>query len=152
MARNEGPRYYTFVNDASERRPEPKNLELNLQGPFFFDYEKEQIKVTSLDDHYYQPTSSNYPSLDSFVYDRDSCQISAFQVTITEKHDFSPKGVTALRELGQRLRINNLKIRVIVVVFEGFEVVLNVEPTLFHSLDLQVYMLKVTENQLYPDL
>ena len=152
MAYTEGPRYYEFVSVGSEPGLQPENLRLNPQNPFFFDYEQNKVKITSLDDCYYQPISDNYPSLDSFVYDRDSCQLSAFQVTIAGKHDFSPKGVTALRNLGQDLKINNLKIWVIVVVFEGFEVTLNVDPSLFHSLDLQVYMLNVTENQLYPDL
>ena len=158
MARQIGRRYYTFVNDVPrnsesepepEPEPEPENFELNPQGPFFFDDGKNPI--TSLDNRYYQPIASNYPSLGSFVYDRDSCQISAFQVAIAEKHGFTPKEVIALGELRQRLQINNLKIQVIVVIFEDAEIAFAIEKNLVHSLGLEVYTLKVTENQLYPD-
>ena len=99
--------------------------------------------------HYYQPTTDNYPSYDSFVYEPESREVTAFQVTIAERHDFSSKGVIELHKLGQRLQIGDLKIRVIVVVFEHDQVTLTVGKALCDSSNLKVYTLRVTEDQLY---
>jgi len=148
---------YIFRNDREkdQRRdsgPEFRleTLVLNEQTGTFFD--DGGNKISSLcADHYYQPITDNYPSYDSFVYDPESCQISAFWVTVAERHDFKSKGVTALYELGQRLRINNLKIRIIVAVFWDAEVTFEVPKGLIQSV-CGVYTLQVTEKQLYPML
>jgi len=122
-----------------------KTLKLRRQNRIFFD---EKNPITSLlANHYYQPTTSNYPSFDSFVYDPGLCQISAFQVTIAETYGFMPKAVNALYELGRRLQIDGLKIRIIVVVFGDAQVV---NKDLFDRLGPEAYTLKVTGNQLYP--
>ena len=47
--------------------------------------------------------------------------------------DLKPKGVRALHELGQRLQINDLKIRIIVVVFENDRVTYTVAKELLGS-------------------
>jgi len=62
-----------------------------------------------LANEYYQPTSPNYPSLDSFVYDPNSHQVNAFQATV---------GVGLEHDL--------------------------------KSGEVYVFVLQVTENQLYP--
>ena len=100
-----------------------------------------------LPDYYYQPTAPNHPSYDSFIYDPISYQFSAFQVTVGKKHSLAPEGVTELRELGQRLEIGDLKIRIIVVVFGDAQVV---NEDLIDRLGPEAYTLKVTGNQLYP--
>ena len=107
--------------------------------------------ITSLlANHYYQPITSNYPSYDSFVYDPISRQINAFQATVADKHDLASTGVKALRDLGRRLGINGLKIRVIVVGFGDNRIIYQVEKELLNSLGLEVYAVWVTEKQLYP--
>ena len=131
---------YTFTNDWPgnlESEPEPEYLELNPEGRFFFD--DGQNPITSFDNCYYQSTTSNNPSLDSFVYDPNISQISAFQVTLAEKHGFKLKGVGALDKFGRWLQIDILKIRVIVVVFGDPKVDFTVDKDLVHSLDIEVY-------------
>jgi len=98
---------------------------------------------------YYQPTNPNHPSCDSLIYDESSHRISAFQVTVAAEHDPSPRGVRELVELGQRLHIKNLKIRIIVVVYEDAEVTYKIAKGLLDGLGLEVYILQVTERQLY---
>ena len=59
-------------------------------------------------------------------------------------------GVTELCALGRNLRINDLKIRIIVVVLQDAQVTYKIKKTLFHALGgLEVYFLEVTEDQLY---
>jgi len=156
MTRREGPINYIFRNDQendqrrnSKFKTGSKTLKLRTQKLVFFDDEKNRIDDL-LADHYYQPIAGNYPSYDSFVYDPNSHQISAFQVTTAEDHDLKPKGVDALNELGQRLGINNLKIRIIVVIFGGAQVTYKVPKGLIQSVGPDVYTLEVTEKQLYP--
>jgi hypothetical protein len=60
------------------------------------------------------------------------------------------KGANALYELGRRLQIDNLKIRIIMVVFEDAEVNLMIRKEVIHSLGLEVYAFTMTEHQLYP--
>jgi len=102
--------------------------------------------------HYYQPTSRNKASYDSFIYVPNSQQICAFQVTVGKKHGLSPKGVTELRQLWQRLQTDDLKIRIIVAVFENAQMTFTIDKGLFDSGGLEVYVLQVTEGQLYPSL
>ena len=101
------------------------------------------------DNSYYRPTAPTHPSYDSFIYNDNSRQISVFQVTVAAVHGLSPKGVRELVELGQRLHIENLKIRIIVVVYEDAQVTYKIEKRLFDALGLEVYVLQVTEHQLY---
>jgi len=156
MTRRTGPIDYVFRNDQEndQRRNSifktgPKTLKLRTQTRIFFDDENNRI-TNLLADHYYQPIASNYPSYDSFVYDPNSHQISAFQVTTAEDHDLKPKGVDALHELGRRLQIHDLKIRIIVVIFGGAQVTFKVPKGLIQSVGSEVYTLEVTEKQLYP--
>ena len=72
-----------------------------------------------------------------------------FQVTVAAEHDLSSKGVRELAELGQRLHIRKLKTRIIVVVHEDAQVTYKIEKSLFDALGLEVYVLQVTEHQLY---
>jgi len=68
---------------------------------------------------------------------------------IGEQHGLASKGVDALCELGQTLGINDLSIRIIVVVLEGGEATFMVEKDLYNRLGLEVYALEVTLCQLY---
>ena len=115
---------------------------MSPDGRFFFDDDDEKNAITSLGNCYYQPTTANYPSLDSFVYDENTSQITAFQVTLAEKHDCKPKGVNTLDELGRRLLIDGLKIRVIVVVFGDAKVNFVVNMDLVDRLSFEVYTLR----------
>jgi hypothetical protein len=140
-----------FKNDApqSERRTSPVKLKLHggLQRVFF----GSERPIKNLRAKcYYQPITSNYPSYDSFVYDPKSREISAFQATVADKHDLASIGVKALRDLGKNLKIDGLKIRVIVVGFGQNQIVYKIEKELLKSLGLEVYAIWVTEKQLYP--
>ena len=151
MARNVGSCNYTFTNDQPRNpKSEPEYLELKPKGRFFYGDDGEENAIKSLDNYYYQPDTSNYSSLDSFVYDENIFQITAFQVTLAQKHDFKSKGVAALGALGQRLGIKNLKIRVIMVVLGNATINFVVNQDLIDTLNVEVYTLKVTLNQLYP--
>jgi len=102
-----------------------------------------------LTDHYYQPTAGDHHfPYDSFVYNPDSHQISAFQVVIERECSLASQGVRALRALGRRLQINDLKIRIIVVVLGDGQVTFRVDGDLYDT-GIEVYALRVTENQLY---
>jgi len=153
MDRQQGSANYTFTNIRPRRQAGTKSgsktLKLHRQVRFFFDEGENRI-TDLLPDNYYQPNTSNYPSIDSFVYDPKSRQISAFQVTLAEVHDLKLRGVNALRELAERHEIVDLRIRIIVVVLGGAQVALTIRRELYDSLPLQMYFLKVTENQLYP--
>ena len=105
-----------------------------------------------LANHYYQPTASNNLSFDSFVYDPNHRRISAFQVTVAEELDLASKDLYALRELGDTLQIDDLKIRVIMVVFESDQIAFTVNKGLYDDLGLEVYAIRVTEKQLFPHL
>jgi hypothetical protein len=59
------------------------------------------------------------------------------------------KGVIGLRDLGKELKINDLKIRIILVVLEAIQVSYKIKKRFFHELGLEVYVLQVTEDQLY---
>lgn len=151
MTRQRGGRVnFTFKDD----RPGSKDgsITLKLDGKqerVFFDSDH---PITSLlANHYYQPIVPNYPSYDSFVYDPVSRQISAFQATVADKHDLAPTGVKALRDLGRSLKIDGLKIRVIVVGFGDNQITYTIEKDLFNSLGLEVYAAWVSDKQLYPD-
>ena len=155
MARRTGQVNYVFRNDQeNDQRRHPKfktsskTLKLRAQTRVFFDDENNRI-TSLLADHYYQPIAGNYSSYDTFIYDLNSHQISAFQITTEEEHDLKPKGIVALRELGQRLQIHDLKIRIIVVIFGGAKVTFKVPTSLIQSVS-EVYALEVTEKQLYP--
>jgi hypothetical protein len=102
-----------------------------------------------LANHYYQPTASNHPPYDSLIYDADSHRISAFQVAVGTERVLASKGARELGKLGQRLQIDDLKIRIIVVGFEDARVTYKIEKDLFDDLGLEVYALQVTEDQLY---
>ena len=145
-----GPVHQTFTNvrpgnSGSDSTSEA--LVLNTETQFSFD---DKNQITSLvGNRYYQPTTSNHPSFDSFVYDPNSRRINAFQVTTEDKHGLTSEGVTALCELGKRLHIPDLKIRIIVVVFGAAEVTFKIKKRLINSLDRDAYILELTENQLY---
>jgi hypothetical protein len=145
---SEGPINYKVTNK------EGNDLETFVLGPqeqIQFSYKKENDNSIKklLANHYYQPTAPI--SYDSFVYDPDSHQISAFQVMTGKNHGLTSKGIQGLHELGQMLGINDLTIRIIVVVLEGGEVTFVVEKFLYDrlGLNLKVYALEVTLRQLY---
>ena len=144
-----GPVNYTFKNNRSESRDGSIKLTLEGYTPIFSDVRR---PITSLvPKHYYhRPITTNHASYNSFVYDPLSHQIYAFQATIGKKHDLTSTGVRALRDLGQRLHIDNLKIRIVVVGFENAPVTYQVEKDLYDNLGLELYAIWVTETQLYP--
>jgi hypothetical protein len=133
--------------------PEPESgcveLKLGQRVPFAFD--KKDKPITSLDaEHYYHPTASNHPSLDSFTYDPDSDhQVNLFQVTVAKTHDLVSTGVKDVHELGQQLKIS-LKIRIIVVLFANAEVEYKVDKKYYDGWHLQVYVVQVSAQNLYP--
>jgi len=131
------------------RNPDPTSSNSNWASDVDF-LLIEENKITSLDsEHYYQPTSKNYLSLDSFVYDPDSHQINLFQVTVAKNHDLVSKGVQEVRELGQLLEID-LRIRIIVVLFGDVDIDFKVQMGLYDNWGLQTYVVQMTEDQLYP--
>ena len=140
--------YYHFTNDRfNETGSEGLSLRQYSQTPF---NHKTRPISDLLANHYYQPVTLNNPSYDSFVYDADSHRISAFQVTVEKDHDLVEEGVKELCALGRRLQINDLKIRIIVVVLQNAQITYKIKKTLFHDLEgLEVYFLEVTEDQLY---
>jgi hypothetical protein len=127
-----------------------ETLTLSSQTRKFFN-RKSRID-SLLPNYYYQPTASNQSSYDSFIYDPNSHQISAFQVTVGKNHSLASKGDFELRKLGQRLEVGDLKIRIIVVVFENAQITFTIDKDLFDGEGLKVYILQVTEDQLYPTL
>jgi hypothetical protein len=127
-----------------------ETLTLSSQTRKFFN-RKSRID-SLLPNYYYQPTASNQPSYDSFIYDPNSHQISAFQVTVGKKHSLLSKGIFELRQLGQELKVCDLKIRIIMVVFENAQITFTIDKDLFDSEGLEVYILQVTEAQLYPTI
>lgn len=144
--RSAGPANYTFTNNVLN---ESKSETLTLH-----DYRRLPFSTTCpisnlLASHYYQPTTPNHPSYDSFIYDANSHQISAFQVTVAVEHDLAEEGIIGLRDLAQELEINDLKIRIILVVLEDAQVSFKIKKGFFHELGLEVYVLQVTEDQLY---
>ena len=139
--------YYHFTNDRFNETGS-EDLSLRQYSQTFFNHKTRPISDL-LANHYYQPVTLNNPSYDSFIYDANSHQISAFQVTVGKDHDLAEEGVTELCELGRRLQINDLKIRIIVVGFEDDRVTYKIEKDLFDDLGLEVYVLHVTEDQLY---
>ncbi len=146
MERRDGNLNYTFtIPDI--RRVKGSKLKLKRQHRVVFG-ENHPISHL-LANEYYQPTSPNYPSLDSFVYDPNSHQVNAFQATVGLEHDLKPGGVYALRDLGERQEIHDLKIRIIVVLFGDNGVTYRVNKVVYNTLRLQVFVLQVTENQLY---
>ena len=148
--RGAGPVDFTFKKNRPESRDGSIKLTLDEGQMRFLFGEKCPIE-SLLPKHYYQSITLNHPSCYSFVYDPVFHQISAFQATIADKHDLASTGVRALRDLGQRLQINDLKIRIIVVGVGDAPVIYKIEKDLFNSLRLQVYAIWVTESQLYPD-
>jgi hypothetical protein len=144
--RSAGPTNYTFTNNVLD---ESKSETLTLHG-----YRRLPFNTTCpisnlIASHYYQPTTPNHPSYDSFIYDANSHQVNAFQVTVAVEHDLVEKGVIGLRDLGKELKINDLKIRIILVVLEAIQVSYKIKKRFFHELGLEVYVLQVTEDQLY---
>jgi hypothetical protein len=158
MNRTTGPANYIFKNNQENdprRLPtfesKSETLELQAQPRVFFDFDDENNQITSLlADRYYQPIAANNPSYDSFIYDPNSHQISAFQVTTAEEHDLNPKGVNALHDLAQHLEIHGFKIRIIVVIIADAKITFKVPKGLIQSLHSEVYTVGVTEKQLYP--
>jgi len=141
-----GPVNYKFVNNQLDHA-KAELLELHEYTRISFNKDR---PIDSLRNKcYYRPTNPNHPSCDSLIYDPSSRRISAFQVTVATEHDLSPKGVRELVELGQRLHIEGLKIRIIVVVYEDAGVTYRIEKRLFDDLGLEVHILQVTEHQLY---
>ena len=145
-SRRSGSVNYKFMNDQLDHA---KSELLTLHEYTRVSFNKNRPIDSLRDKCYYRPTNPNHPSCDSLIYDDSSHRISAFQITVAAEHDLSPKGVRELVELGQRLHINNLKIRIIVVVYEDAEVTYKIEMGLFDRLGLEVYILQVTERQLY---
>ena len=132
--------------------PEPESgwVELHLGRRFRFAFDNQDNPITSLDaEHYYHPMASNYPSLDSFVYDPVSRQVDFFQVTVANSHDLVSKGVKDVRGVGERLKIN-LMIRIIVVLFGNAEVEFKVRKEFYDAWRLQVYVVRVSAGSLYP--
>jgi len=146
-SRQSGPVNYKFMND---HLIHSKSELLALHEYKRISFNKDRPIDSLRDNWYYRPTTPNHPSYDSLIYDDDSHRISVFKVTVAAEHDLAPKEVRELAELGQRLHISNLKIRIIVVVYEDAQVTYNIEKSLFHDLGLEVYVLRVTEHQLYP--
>ena len=143
-----------MVRDQSITNSRPTSSILLNPNPSLHEYTRISFNkdrpIDSLRNNcYYRPTTPNHPSYDSLIYDDSSRRISVFQVTAAAEHGLSPKGVRELVELGQRLHIENLKIRIIVVVYEDAQVAYKVEKRLFDALGLEVYVLQVTEHQLY---
>ena len=66
---------------------------------------------------------------------------------LAESHDLKLRGVLVLCELAEENV--DLRIWIIVVILGGAEVTLTVGRGLLDSLCLQVYILQVTEDQLY---
>jgi len=146
MERRDGNLNYIFtIPDI--RRVKGSKLKLKRQQRVFFNEDNPIPHLRT--DEYYQPTNPNHPSLDSFVYDPNSHQVSAFQATVGLEHDLKPGGVYALRDLGERQEIHDLKIRIIVVLFGDREVIYRVNKVVYNTLRLQVFVLQVTENHLY---
>ena len=152
MVRRRGTVNYIFTNDRPRRSESDSGSEtLMLNAQTQIDFDDQNNRMTSLlANHYYQPAASSYPSYDSFVYDPDFHQISAFQVPTAEVHGLRSKGVSALYEIGRRLKIDDLKIRIIAVVFGDAQVTFKVPKDLIQSLGCEMYALEVTEKQLYP--
>jgi hypothetical protein len=127
---------------------ESKTLTLSPQTRCFFN-RKHPID-SLLPGVYYQPTAPNHPSYDSFICVPNSHEIIAFQVTVGKRRGLASKGVTELHELWQQLGTGDLKIRIIVVVFENAEITFTTDQDLFNSGGLEVHVLQVTESQLNP--
>ena len=144
--RSEGPTNYTFTNNVLK---ESESETLTLHNYQRLTFNRTYAISNLLGSHYYRPTTPNHPSYDSFIYDANSHQISLFQVTVAVEHDLVEKGVIGLRDLGQKLQINDLKIRIILVVLEDIQVSYKIKKNFFHELGLEVYVLEVTEDQLY---
>jgi hypothetical protein len=146
-----GTTFFTFT--VPEPEPESGWVELELGRRLRFAFDKKDNPITSLDldaEHYYHPMVSNQPSLDSFVYDPDSDQVDLFQVPVAEAHDLVSTGVKDVHELGQRLGIS-LRIRIIVVLFGKAEVEYKVRRVFYDDWRLQVYVVRVSARQLYPN-
>ena len=142
----------TIWNTFTVPEPEPESgwVELELGRRLRFVFDKKHNPITSLDaEHYYHPMGSNYPSLDSFVYDPVSHQIDLFQVIVAKSHDLVSRGVKDAHELGQRLKIS-LRIRIIVVLFGNAEVDYKVRKDFYDDWRLQVYVVRVSAGELYP--
>lgn len=148
MHRTTGPANFLFKNN-QRADSNSQTLELQAQTRVFFD--EEDNKITSLlADHYYQPIAANNPSFDSFIYDPNSHQISAFHVTTADDHDLNPNGIIGLHDLGRDLKIVDLKIRMITVIIADAKITYRVPKGLIQSLHSEVYVVGVTEKQLYP--
>jgi hypothetical protein len=141
---SEGSVNYKFTNKKCE---DSETLLLGCQERVSFNKDNQILKLFA--NHYYQLTACNSPSCDSFVYNPGSRQVSAFQVTTGRNHGLTSKGVQALHELGQTLGINDLSIRIIMVVLEGGEATFMVEKNLYNRLGLKVYALELTLCKLY---
>ena len=146
-SRQSGPVNYKFMND---QRDHSKSELLALRASTRISVNKDRPIDSLRDNCYYRPTTPNHPSYDSLIYNDNSHRISVFKVAVAAEHDLVPKEVRELAELGQRLHISNLKIRIIVVVYEDAQVTYKIEKSLFDGLGLEVYFLQVTEHQLYP--
>lgn len=105
---------------------------------------------TFSDKFYYQPTARNHPTFDSFILNRSDHRTIALQVMVGKRHNVLPKRLIFLKELGQKLNIWGLMIRIIVVVLEGSAVEIEIEHRLYEQLSGEVYALGVTEGQLFP--
>ena len=137
---------YTFTNDQfTESESEPLTLHHYKRSSF----NKKCPMDSLLANYYYQPTASDHSPYDSLIYDADSHRISAFQVAVGTERVVASNGVRELHKLGQRLQIDDLKIRIIVVGFEDARISYKIEKHLFDYLSLEVYALQVTEDQLY---
>jgi hypothetical protein len=146
--KSSGPTWNTFTVPETESETGSVELVLGRRDRFAFD--KKDKPITHLDaEHYYHPRVSNYPSLDSFVYDPDSHQVDLFQVTVAKTHDLVSRGVKDAHELGKRLG-DGLKIRIIAVLFANAEVEYKVRREVYRDWRLQVYVVRVSADELYP--
>jgi len=144
--KSDGPVNHIFVNNPQTT---PEYLILLPQTRVVFNRTN---PITSLlPHHYYQPTAGNQPSYDSFIYDPALRQMTIFQVTDGKNHGLKPKGMHALRDLAQKLQVNDLKLRFVIVVPEDYQVTCLVEKGMYEDLGLEMYYLEVTENELYDD-
>jgi len=64
-------------------------------------------------------------------------------------HGLKPKGIYGLCDLTQKLGINGLKLRVVIVVPENYQVECPVEKVMYDILGLEMYNIEVIESELY---
>ena len=143
--RTEGSSSYIFVNYP------PATLETLVLLPQTRVVFNRKSPVTRLlANYYYQPTTGNQPSYDAFIYEPIFRLLTSIQVTEGEFHGLKPKGIYGLRDLAQRLGINGLKLRVVIVVPEDYhQVECPVEKVMYDNLGFEMYYIEVIESELY---